>query len=160
VRLSQRPGLLEGFNLRKVYPLEHVITNPLTCTVDKASLSAIVEVPALLPGVNFFSTQTQPLYRVVAALGVVPDLYYKNTGDHYFPPEGFERVSAQTALTEWLPLKGGSEATTLNLQLPEGLGVEDFSLVLTVGVQWGTIGFGGRVDLVKKVKSARIERVV
>jgi hypothetical protein len=32
--------------------------------------------------------------------------------------------------------------------------------VLTVGVQWGTVGVGGSVDILKKVKSARIERVV
>ena len=32
-------------------------------------------------------------------------------------------------------------------------------LLLTVGVQWGTVGLGGAVDIVKKIKSARIERV-
>lgn len=90
----------------------------------------------------------------------MPDLYYEPVGDHYFPAPGYGRVSAQTALTEWFPVKGGSPATTLHVQLPQGAGVEDFSLVLTVGVQWGTVGVGSSVDLVKKVKSARIERVV
>ena len=49
VRLLQNPHLLEGFNLRKVYPLEGVLQNPLACTVEKATLSATVQVPALLP---------------------------------------------------------------------------------------------------------------
>ena len=160
VPLTAAPHLLEGFNLRKVYPLESIIRNPLYGTVNKAALSAEVSVPALLPGVNFFSPGGGPLYRVVAALGVLPDLYYGPVGDHYFPPAGFKPVSAQSALTEWYPVKGGSEATTLSLQLPEGPGIDAFSLVLTVGVQWGTIGWGGRTDIAKKVKSARIERVV
>lgn len=159
VRLSQRPGLLEGFNLRKVLPLEGVLRNLLQGTVDKATLSAVVEVPALVPGVNFISPQAPPLYRVVATLGAVPDLYYETNGDQYLPAPGYKRVIAQTALTEWFPVKGGSEAATLSLQLPENPGVDDFSLLLTVGVQWGTVGGGGSVDIVKKVKSARIERV-
>lgn len=159
VRLSQRPGLLEGFNLRKVQPLESVLRNPLHCTVDKAALSAVVELPDLVPGVNFISPQAPPLYRVVATLGAVPDLYYEERGDRYGPAPGYKRVIAQTALTGWFPVKGGSEAIPLSLQLPEAPGVDDFSLLLTVGVQWGTVGLGGVVDIVKKVKSARIERV-
>jgi hypothetical protein len=160
VRLTLGPGLLEGFNLRKVCPLEGVLLNPLTCTVDKAALSAAVHVPALLPGLNFVSPAQQPLYRVVASLGAVPDLFYRETGDHYFPAEGYRRVSAQTAWTGWFPVRGGSPATTLAVQLPEGPEVDTFSLVLTVGVQWGMVGAGGRVDITKKARSARIERVV
>jgi hypothetical protein len=160
VQLSLSPALLEGFALRKLYPLEAVLRNPLTCTVDKAALSAEVQVPALLPGLNFISPQAPPLYRLVAALGVVPDLFYERVGDHYFPAPGYRRVGAHTAQTEWFPVKSGSSAAALFLQLPEAPGVEDFSLVLTVGVQWGTVGVGGSVDILKKVKSARIERVV
>jgi hypothetical protein len=81
-------------------------------------------------------------------------------GDHYFPASGYRRVSAQTAWTGWFPVRGGSPATTLTVQLPEGPEVEAFSLVLTVGVQWGTVGAGGSVDILKKARSARIERVV
>ena len=160
VALTGTPGLLEGFNLRQVYPLESIIRNPLYATVNKATLSAEVPLPALLPGVNFFSPPGGPLFRVVATLGVLPDLYYGAVGETYFPPAGFRPVGAQSALTEWYPVKGGSDPTTLSLQLPEGPGIDDFSLLLTVGVQWATIGWGGRTDLVKKVKSARIERVV
>lgn len=159
VRLSLRPGLLEGFNLRKVLPLEGVLRNPLHFTVDKEALKAEVQVPDLVPGVNFISPGAPPLYRVVATLGAVPDLYYEANGDRYGPAPGYNRVIAQTALTEWFPVKGGSEAATLSLQLPEAPGVDDFSLLLTVGVQWGTVGLGGAVDIVKRVKSARIERV-
>jgi hypothetical protein len=155
VRLSQRRALLEGFNLRKVYPLEGVLRAPLYCTVDRATLRAEVEVP----GINFFSPGAPPLFRIVAALGAVPDLYYSKELKDYYPSGGFAAVGAQSVLTDWLPVKGGSAATTLSLQLPEGPGVDDFSLVLTVGVQWGTVGVGGGVESVKKIKSARIERV-
>lgn len=159
VRLSQRRALLEGFNLRKVYPLEGVLRAPLYCTVDRAALRAEVEVPALVPGINFLSPAGPPLFRIVAALGAVPDLYYSKELKDYFPSGGFAAVGAQSVLTGWLPVKGGSAATTLSLQLPEGPGVADFSLVLTVGVQWGTVGVGGEVEIVKKIKSARIESV-
>jgi hypothetical protein len=160
VLLSQVPGLLEGFTLRKAYPLENVISSPFSCTMDKAALSAVVKVPALVPRINFFAPGSQPLYRVVASLGVVPDLFYDKRLDHFFSDPAYKGVSAQSALTEWYTVKSGSATTGLTLQLPRSPGVGAFSLVLTVGVQWGTIGIGGSVDIVKKVKSARIERVV
>lgn len=160
VLLSRMPGLLEGFALRKVYPLESIIRNPVSCTVDKAALAAVVDVPALIPGVNFLSPGAQPFYRLVAALGIVPDLYYDKKTDHYYPHPDYGIVRAHSALTDWYPVQGGSPATTLRLQLPEHPGTDAFSLVLTVGVQWGTPAAGGQVELVKKVKSARIERVV
>lgn len=159
VLLSQASALLEGFALRKFHPLEDVISSPFTCMMDKAALSAVVKVPALLPRINFFAAGSQPLYRVAASLGVVTDLYFNRRLDHYFPHPAYRGCGAQSALTGWFPAKSGSPATELRLQLPQGPGVAAFSLVLTVGVQWGTPGIGDGVDLDKKVKSARIEKV-
>jgi hypothetical protein len=160
VLLSQVPGLLEGFALRKIHPLEDVISSPFDCTLDKAALSAVIKVPPLIPRINFFAPGSQAFYRVVASLGVVPDLYFDRRLDHYFPLPAYRGCSAQSALTDWFLAKTGAPATELRLQLPQSPGVEAFSLVLTVGVQWGTPGIGDGVDLDKKVKSARIEKVV
>lgn len=160
VRLSQWPALLEGLAIREKYPLQSWLRSPLACSVDKAALRAEVQVPALLPGVNLLAPAGYPLYRVVAALGVVPDLYFDPHLNIYTPPAGFSRVLTQTALTEWYGVKSGSEATTLSIQLPKDPGTTDFSLVLTVGVQWGTMGIGGSVEIEGKLKSARIEKVV
>lgn len=128
--------------------------------MDKASLSAAIELPALLPGINFFHRPPFSLYRVVAALGIVPDLFYQEAGDHYFPPEDFDPVRAQTVETPWYSAKGGSPAATLSLHLPQSPAGGAYSLVLTLGVQWGSPGAGGNVLMAHKASSGRIERVV
>jgi hypothetical protein len=160
MHLSATPRLLEGFTLRKVYPLEGVLHNPVYSTVDKTTASAIVDVPAILPGANFSVPKGLPFCRLVAVLGVVPDLWYTPAFDHYFPHPQFTPVMAQTVYGDWFPALEGTLATSLSLTLPQVPAVNGYSLLLTFGVQWGTVGAGGSVKLNRKVKSARIERVV
>ena len=160
MQLSAAPRLLEGFTLRSVYPLEGVLRNPVYTTVDKGFGSATVDVPALLPGANFSAPKGLPFCRLVAALGVVPDLWYTPAYHHYFPHPQFAPVKAQTVYGDWFPALEGSSATSLTLALPQVPAVSNYSLLLTFGVQWGVAGVGGSIKLNRKVKSARIERVV
>jgi hypothetical protein len=67
---------------------------------------------------------------------------------------------AQTVYGDWFPALEGTLATSLSLTLPQVPAVNCYSLLLTFGVQWGTVGAGGLVKLNRKMKSARIERVV
>jgi hypothetical protein len=137
-----------------------VLANPTVCTVDKTALAAQVELPALLPGINFFHRPPYSLYQVVAALGIVPDLFYQEAGDHYFPADAFDRVGAQTVETQWYSVRSGSPAATLSLNLPQSPAGGAYSLVLALGVQWGNPGAGGNVVMARKASSGRIERVV
>lgn len=96
---SRHGHLLEGYGLARRTPFETVLRAPLICRVDKPSASAVVELPAIIPNLNFFPRTPYPYFRVVASLGVVPDLHYAPYGYTPEPPAG--RYLPHVAETEW-----------------------------------------------------------
>jgi hypothetical protein len=76
VELSQGPQLLEGSILNRRNPLETIVTNKLDYTLSKEHLNARIQIPALLPGINFSPIGSFEFYRWTVVLGIVPDLYF------------------------------------------------------------------------------------
>jgi hypothetical protein len=80
VWLSRHPHLLEGFTLTRQPPLDTLVRTPLPCSIQKEALSARVMIPELVTRLNFRPHTPQPFFRVVASLGVVPDVHYSPYG--------------------------------------------------------------------------------
>ena len=154
VHLSLNPGLLAGFNLNKKHPFENVVRNPLSCAVSKETLSARLELPQLLPGVNFFAPAGPPYFRVVALLGVVPDLFYARP--RYQPFTDYSSFAPVVAHTGWYPAKGGCPESILELQLDFLPPDTHFSLVLAAGIQMGTAGATGSIEVIRHTGAARV----
>lgn len=160
VAVSRYPGLLEGFSLNRETSLEAVVQNPLSFINQRDTLSAKVEVPALIPGINFTPQSRYSVYRIVAVLGIVPDLFYNEKSGRYVPGGDFDGISIQTAMSEWFPVKSGSVPVTLSLQLPAGPQSGSFSLVLSAGICYGQPGARSVTDVVKYNGCGRILSVV
>ena len=154
VRLSLAPQLLEGFTLNRRHPFDSMVRNPVGCRLLRESLSAVVEFPALLPSLTFFPAGSHPYYRLMMVLGVVPDLYCASP--LYRPRDDYSPVIAQAVQTEWYPVKGGSPALSLELQLPVAPPDNDFSLMLAVGVGMGVVGTAGSITEVRYAGSGKI----
>jgi hypothetical protein len=154
VELSKNPGLLEGFEVNRRVHLDSVVRNPVTCTISKESLSAQVEIGALLPGNNFLPQVALPFYRLVAALGPAPDIFFHAQG--YRAVEGFEFTNPQSAYSDWFHTPSGSPAQTLALSLPQPPAATSFSLVLSLGISFGRMGARGWIEAVKYAGSGRI----
>jgi len=63
VALSVFPSPLEGFQINKRNLFESVVSAPLSFDIQKPELKARVQLPMLLPGVNFFPVDQYPVYR-------------------------------------------------------------------------------------------------
>jgi hypothetical protein len=135
---------------------QEVVKTELPHTVDRSSLSALIEVPPLLPGVNCLHPKTYPFFRVVAVLGLVPDLFYREKLGVYWPEEGFQIVPAQHLETPWQQTARPAEPITLELALPHHPGVESFSLLLSAAVQYGRPGLNSEVEHLPKAVASRI----
>jgi hypothetical protein len=155
VRFSQLPTVLNGFSLTRALPFDTVVRGALCCTLSKETLSASLEMPALLPRLTFFAPEGYAYCRLVATLGIAPDLFF---GEPKYRPLGdYDACFAQSAHTEWFAAGSGTTAQTLHLSLPVTPPNEAFSLVLAVGVQLGVPGAGGVIEPVRKrVGSAKI----
>lgn len=156
VCISKAPQILEGFSLNKRNSFDNIVRSPLICSITKADLHARLELPALLPGINFFAPVNQPMCRMVMAFGVMPDIVFSN--DEYAPAGDYAMVYPKYMFTAWQPVLQGCDAQVLEFTLPTPPG-NAFSLILSVGICFGTIGDGGAVQQVKYAGAGKVVMV-
>ena len=153
--LTKSKGILNGFNLCRKTTFDSIIRNPVNFLVSKETLSASVHLPALLPGINFFVPVKEPMYKITAVLGIVPDLHYN--GSKYAPANGYsDRMPVATAGTAWNAVLSGSAAETLELKQTFQPPDENFILLLSIGIRFGNIVIPGEVKQVKRAGAAKI----
>ena len=165
VQLSRHGFLLEGFSLNRMSTFENVIKVPLTYSISKETLTARVDIPELLPGINFSPSQKHPLFSVMAVLGVIPDLYWTKDG-YTFSNEnrksyqpGYSASWLAESSTPWLHVTEGLPASTLELKVTDVPPDNNFALMLTVGIRMGT-PLAKMVDEVKYAGCGKVVRVV
>ena len=158
VLLSEHPHLLKGFTLSRRTHLETLVRVPITCTINKAASSAIVALPQLVAGANFAPATPLPYFRLIASVGVVPDMLFTLYG--YTPDIKPGHFTPAVAYTEWLGVKGGAPAREMELSLPYAVPFASYSLVLAVGLSFGTLDALGNIIPVKYSGSGRIIEVV
>lgn len=135
VLISRNGNLLEGLLLNEVRPFTSIVRSPLTGAISRSELKATVSIPALYPQMNFFPSHIS-MYRIVAVLGVVPDLLFSEKGYGPSHPD-YARIGPVTAETPWYPSIEGSPAFDLALRLPEPLPDENNALLLSIGIVFG-----------------------
>jgi hypothetical protein len=155
IYFTRSPKLLEGFSLNKKNPFDSIIRNPVSCKLDKVNLSASIEVPALIPGINFFVPPGRyPLYSIIVVMGIVPDVMFFEYG--YKPLTLPDSVQAASP---WYHTSAGSKASQIDVSL-QGHGLESalspFSLMVSIGIRFGTVGRGEEVEQVKYAGAAKV----
>ena len=153
VLISRAAYLLEGFNFNRRNPFETMVRNPLQATIERSTLTASVQFPALIPHVNFFPPGAHSYFRLVAVLAVLPDIFYKEQG---YAPEGEFTLYPERTESEWLIVQTGSEAKQLDLQLPAAPSFNSYSLVLSVGIEMGGAGKSGTIETIQRTGCGKI----
>jgi hypothetical protein len=158
ILLSQHSSFLEGFQLNRKVMFDFVARAPLMCAIDREDCSARVTIPGLVPGLNFFPQAGQSLYSMVVALGVVPDMI--RSRNQYKPAHvNYELLTYATVATPWHPAGEVSEAHSLDLKLPALPPDDSFTLMVSVGIRYGTMLSARIVNQVKYAGSAKVLRV-
>jgi hypothetical protein len=107
----------------------------------------------MIPGITFLDSFTSyPLYCFVTVLGFVPDIIHTKNG--YQP---FDKARSVIAMSDWYPVKKGSPIVSLasNL-LSNPPTVPGFTVVLSAGIRFGTIGTSEQLNHVKCPGAAKI----
>ena len=155
IYFSRSPKLYEGFQLNDTNSFDSIVRNPLEYKMNKDTLSAEIIFPALKPGINFFVPPgNHPLYSFIVTIGILPDLVY---GKEKYQPLSVPRSGiAQSA---WFPVRKGSLSFSLLPDLASSLTeapVSPFTLMLSAGICFGTIGINNEIEQVKKTGAAKI----
>lgn len=156
IRLSQHTEFLAGLSLTRYRPgLDAVILQPLTWTIVREEQTATVTLPLLQPNVNFMPAAGQSMVRIVVSLGVVPDMFYHDTG--YRPShKAYDQANYAVITTDWYSVKEGIPAQTLTLRCPMVPPDEQHTLVLSVGVCYGVMYGQTTMEVVKDAGCAKV----
>jgi hypothetical protein len=137
VLFSQYGELLVGFNFNKNLLLNTVIRHPMFTSVDRSTGKASVEIPALIPGINFYCPPAFKLFRLTIALALVPDVLFRN-GDYKY---NSTTQVGKSVYSEWFSAKSQIQTQSFELEIDDPLVAENnFSMILAIGVEFGEAG--------------------
>lgn len=154
VCISKAPHLLEGFNCNKHNSFDSIVRNPVRCTISKETLTATIASPELMHGINFFIPGRFAFFSMVVSFGVVPDLFYGK--DHYEPAQGYSQFYPETVHTNWQPVLKGAAAETIEITLNTIPPDTNFSLMVSIGIRFGTMGENDEVLQLKRVGAGKV----
>ena len=136
--LSNHRSLLEGFNLGMGTAFDSIIKHPLSCSINRTELSATTHVPQLIPKIGLYVPDNFSFFRLIAVMGIVPDLQYDTRFERYFPINAAIQLKRATAETDWLSTAAVASPQELSIQIEGDCNMSDQdSLVLAVGVEFG-----------------------
>jgi hypothetical protein len=136
VLISSKPFLLEGLTLNRRYPFDTVVSSPIKVELNKEAGKALVNVPQLIPFVNFFPPANFSVCRIRVILGFVPDFHFAEP--RYKPLLDVSQWQPALASTEWFQARNGCPASEMSLSITGTLPQEPYSLMVAVGIQVGT----------------------
>jgi len=135
VYLSRHRQLFEGFHLNNANKFTDAIPSPLRCTIDREKAAAVIQLPALLPGLNLQIPWKQPLYRLRFSLATAVDVIFDAQYQKYPEPPQTFYTSPQT---DWQLKEAPFEARELTLQLELPAPLEaDQTLIVAAGLEIG-----------------------
>ena len=162
IRLSKYPYTLDGFNFNRNYPLTTVLRVSPYPTIDRETCSAKLIIPRINTEIDLLNVQRLPYFRLVVSLGAVSDVAWMADAKEYWPlvPEVHGVTEVMTG--EWLPSENILAEQTVELAIGEEQRqyfTSDVSLVLSLAVEFGKVGFTGAVQEVKYAASGKVMKV-
>ncbi|HUP13232.1 MAG TPA: hypothetical protein VM187_13490 [Niastella sp.] len=155
VQLTKNPQLLEGFSLNKKRLFDSIIRSHINYTLSRRDRSVRIQVPALLPEINFLPQVSYPMFSLVVTLGIIPDVFYNSYGYRSTTSEYGDGYDLPL-YTDWFPALKGSPEQTLELSLPDEMPDEAYSVIAGIGIRFGVFKEAGNIDQVPRAGSARV----
>ena len=158
VYVSTNRTYLSDFNFNKTNLFDRVVRLKPEWHIDRSMTKATVTLPEFNPAEQLFAPNKLPFLRFVIVLGVATDVTYDESSKSYKPVNDLLLGYYKEAHTDWTPVKRALPEQTLEVQMEKiapHLTNSD-TLVLGIGVEFGTVGADGEGEAVKWAGSAKI----
>ena len=152
LQLSKHKQVLEGFNFNRNYPFNTVVRVGINWQLDREHLLATVTIPRINTAIDLQNIQRLPYFRLIVVLGTVPDWLYSEADKRYIPCEMNLNGTSQVLTGEWFPTSSIIPEHDMSVQMIESqqaLLTEDISVLLSMAVEFGKVGFDGQTVEVK-----------
>lgn len=161
LRLSVYREALAGFSLNRNYAFNAVMQATPTFEVDKEKRSATVKFPQINTENDLLNVQKLPYFRLIVSIGVVSDICFNpdNGRDKYADELDGANGIGESITTEWFSANDIIPEQTVEVIFKESLmeyRSESDTVLLTLGIEFGTTAFGGKIEGVKRAGCARI----
>lgn len=157
--LSGMPYVLENFNFNRQYPFNTVLKVMVSGSIDREQARAVVQIPRINTEVDVLNVQRLPFYRLIVSLGVVSDVQWNDAANEYRPVTPEVHGISEVSTGEWLVAENISAPQTIHIKLDahnsEQL-TQNCTLVLSVAIEFGKVGFTGAPQEVKYAGSGRV----
>ena len=163
--LSTYREALEGFNLNKNFPFNAVLRVTPQLTIDRENLKVKAFIPKLNTADDILNIQKLPYFRLKLNLGVLCDIIFTADGlfSKYEPETPLTFGDAFMVQTEWLSANDILTDTELKIEMEESY-IADMTdkntLIVSMGIEFGNVGFGGKIEAVKRAGCAKILKVI
>jgi hypothetical protein len=147
---------LEGFSLNKYNGFSSFVNAPIAASIYDNY--ATVQLPNILPGINFFNPRKHPLYRLVFVLANAPDITYNTMNNQYEPDATYEwKHTIET--TEWHTQEQSIDAKEITLQLINYAATQKECLVVSIGVEFGNPTSNTVIQSIKYAGAAMVLKI-
>lgn len=159
VLLSSYIHWIAGFNFNRKQVFNSVLGVSLQSGIDRDTLKGTVSFPYINTATDLQNPRSLAYFRLVVALGAVSDMAFDAQQRDYSPVVPEVHGASFVAESAWFPAVGVVEAFSLAVEMPENLKAHmqvAVSLLLSVAVEFGSVGYDGQPAAVKYAASGKI----
>jgi len=160
LRLSTYKQALESFSFNRNYPFSSILRVSPTCEIDRDALEATVTFPRINTEMDLVNIQRLPYFRLIVSLGTVSDIEYKRTLFNNYEATNSDLQGLSISNTgPWHSTINILPEQVMNVQFDEqfkALLTDDVTLLLSIGVEFGNVGFGGEIVEVKRAGCGKV----
>lgn len=159
LNLSAFPQALENFNFNRKNPFNSVLRVTVPCRIDREKLCAVVEIPRINALNDIYNYQQLPYFRIIVAMGLLSDMERDDTHSIYKAcvPNLHGYSIVQTGA--WHPSQSILQPELMRIEFDEKDCVyvnERVTILLSMGIEFGKVGFTGEPEAMKYAGSAKV----
>lgn len=156
---------LRGFSLNRNYPLNAVLGVLPELKIDKENLSASVVIAGINTANDLLNVRKLPYFRLVMSFGLISDIHYvaEDKGGVYVSDLNKANGVSKSCATEWFSAQDNLPEIKLELQFRDTyktIDIKKSTCILSLGIEFGTVGFASKIDPVKYSGAGKIMMVV
>ncbi len=159
LKLTSYKQALEGFNFNRNYPLSSVLRVAPQWELDRDNLKAVVEIPRINTDIDLQNIQKLPFFRLIIVVGTISDMVYDPDIDNYKPLVAKLHGASVTVTGDWKPTQTILPSQTITATMSASQiarMTDDVTMLLSIAVEFGNIGFTGEPVEVKNAGCGKV----
>ena len=144
ILFSTNRQFLEGFQLNRKNPFNTVFSHPVTAIIDRSIGKATVQIPEVLPGINFTNPWPYSTFRFIICIGAIYDIVPDSYGDDYELKHPQGNAGVEFVQTEWMATDSKAPGRSIELQLQPMVAAaidDSTTIIVSIGIEFGAQSF-------------------